>query len=586
MTGAPAGSARWPSFQRVVTIGAPLVTLIRWLPIAMLLVAAALGALSLVAPTTVRAGWWTVVPEDPAGADPFVVMASAAAIAAVAFGLIRGKRDAFLLAVASLGLALVAQAWAPAPARAIVEAGCLGILLLDRSTYRVRSTPGSARLLLALVGVAAALASASVIAPLLAGARPGAVAVEAVLAMRSIASAFSFSGAPPPVALAGFGVAVVILAGLARLVLAVGAIGLLRPEPAELTPLSPRARRIVVEHGHGSLMPFQLAEGVGGCETPGLEAVVVFAVQGRWAIALGEPVGRPEHLAPAWSAFVDSCSRRDLLPAIYQATERGHELDRRTGRSIMVGLEPIIALPGFSMTGSSRANLRHTVTRARRGGIRTVWWPDGIPEVDLPVRAGLADVDAAWRASIAGPTLGFTVGAFDPLALGHTATSVALDATGRPIAFATFRPAGHGGWVLELMRRRPGSVPGAFESCVVEAAERLASSGAIELSLGLVPLAGLDPRSGRLPERLLALAARGARPVYDIRGLESFKRKFDPSWEPRYLVVSRSIDVLGAGLALVRLHLAGRGIAGALATLVRRPSPLHPEPFHSGATHP
>jgi lysylphosphatidylglycerol synthetase-like protein (DUF2156 family) len=82
-----------------------------------------------------------------------------------------------------------------------------------------------------------------------------------------------------------------------------------------------------------------------------------------------------------------------------------------------------------------------------------------------------------------------------------------------------------------------------------------------------------------LVARLLALGARVVRPAYDVRGLAFFKSKFAPTWEPRYLVVSRRTNLPRVLLALLRLHLGGsRGLlkaAGAEFAPHRRPASAH-----------
>jgi phosphatidylglycerol lysyltransferase len=126
------------------------------------------------------------------------------------------------------------------------------------------------------------------------------------------------------------------------------------------------------------------------------------------------------------------------------------------------------------------------------------------------------------------------------------------------VAFAVLRPTGaDDGWMLDVMRRARGGVPGAVEACLVTAIQALGEMGVPKLSLGLAPLAGLDPASDAVAERLLARGARLIRPFYDHEGLAFFKNKFAPTWEPRYLMVCSWLDLPTAVVALLRLHLGG-----------------------------
>ena len=224
-----------------------------------------------------------------------------------------------------------------------------------------------------------------------------------------------------------------------------------------------------------------------------------------------------------------------------------------------VGLEAILDLRSFDLSGSRRANLRHTVTRARRGGVKGEWYPEGLGDDLRGLDAELLEVDREWRLD-GRPELRFTVSGYrrGDLATNPVALARAID--GRVIAFTTFRATGcDGGWVLDVMRRVPGGVPGAVEACIADAALGLRERAATWLSLGLAPLSGLDPRHGSPVERGLAIGAYLIRGSYDVSGLAFFKAKFDPRWEPRYLAVARRTHLPAVLLALLRLHLGGSG---------------------------
>lgn len=224
-------------------------------------------------------------------------------------------------------------------------------------------------------------------------------------------------------------------------------------------------------------------------------------------------------------------------------------------RTFRVGHEALVPLEGFTLATPRRANLRHTVTRARRGGVAVECHRGLAGDDRVRLLPGLLRIDAAWRAAM-GPQLGFTIGTFDPDDLEGVLLAVAIEA-GQPAAFTTFRQTGAGEWVLDLMRRRSGGTPGSVEACLVEGAIALAASGAHALSLGLAPLAGIAPDPSGPEERALVLAARLARPWYDVDGLAFFKSKFDPTWIPRYAAVPSRLDAVGLVFALLGLHLGG-----------------------------
>ena len=250
------------------------------------------------------------------------------------------------------------------------------------------------------------------------------------------------------------------------------------------------------EHGRGALLPFQVGSDKQHFTTSE-GAVIVCGRYGRFAIALGDPTGPAGSEHAAWAAFVASCRSRDEIPAVYQASGQSRADLLALGlRPFRVGHEAIVDLTTFDLGGSKRANLRHTITRARKGGIAFHFYPSGIPAGEREaLEPSMVNINRQWSAA-AGPRLGFTIGYFDPAELHRIAVAVATGADGAAIAFATFRPTGvDGGWVLDLLRRAPGGTPGALEGCLAEAAAGLRETGSPTLSLGLAPLAGLDDAS-------------------------------------------------------------------------------------------
>jgi phosphatidylglycerol lysyltransferase len=89
--------------------------------------------------------------------------------------------------------------------------------------------------------------------------------------------------------------------------------------------------------------------------------------------------------------------------------------------------------------------------------------------------------------------------------------------------------------------------------------------GHARFSLGMVPLAGLQPRRGApLAQRLGALVFRRGEQFYNFQGLRRFKEKFQPDWEPRYMAVPAGLD------PLVALADTAALIAGGFTGLVKR----------------
>ncbi len=200
-----------------------------------------------------------------------------------------------------------------------------------------------------------------------------------------------------------------------------------------------------------------------------------------------------------------------------------------------------IDLASFSLSGKRRASIRHSVTSARRAGLRVVPW-------SIEVSSGVEAVSAGWLATKRGGELGFTLGRFDPSTIGSVDCRVAVDPGGRVAGFVTWRRYDDGhARVLDLMRRAVDAPNPTMDLLVGESLLEFAAADIETASLGAVPLS-----HGRLSER-----------VYPTHSLRRYKEKFAPSWDPLWLVAPSPARVPGAFLAVASAYCPG-GLARAL----------------------
>jgi phosphatidylglycerol lysyltransferase len=84
--------------------------------------------------------------------------------------------------------------------------------------------------------------------------------------------------------------------------------------------------------------------------------------------------------------------------------------------------------------------------------------------------------------------------------------------------------------------------------------EHLRDEGFSAFSLGMAPLAavGTSP-DAPVKERVLRLLFEHANRWFSYRGLYAYKAKFQPRWEPRYLVYGSEMSLAKIAFAIVRL---------------------------------
>jgi phosphatidylglycerol lysyltransferase len=504
-----------------------------------------------------------ILPFDPNDATPALAILSAIGLGALTVGLVRNKAIAWALTLITLCVSLLAQSNLFAhPVLVAAAAVAFSVLLADRRRYEVQTGVGWRRLIVWLFVVClVALAIETLIIIIATDDWPKPLSWAGDFTW-AIANAFGLSDdagqrllqATSRDALLG------LLILLARLPVVLAAIGVLSrvAEPPPDASTRSRARAIADRYGSGALLPFQLGEDKFVFDPVNSDGLVVYGMAGRTAVVLGDLIGPGEEATQLLAEFIDRCRKLDRIPVVYQATPAGRRHLAEAGfRTFKVGEEAIVDLTTFDTAGSRRANLRHTITRCKRDGVTLRWYPDGVPFEEGDLVDDLAVIDAAWRKG-AGPQMGFTISQFERSAVARLPVSVAVGSDGRAVGFTTYRRTGvDGGWVLDLMRRAPGSPPGVVEACIAEAAACFRASGATTLSLGMAPLARLDARNGPLEERLLARGGRLVQRWYDVEGLAFFKDKFDPQWVPRYGAIRHRRDLFAFVVGLLWVHLAG-----------------------------
>ena len=296
----------------------------------------------------------------------------------------------------------------------------------------------------------------------------------------------------------------------------------------------------------------------------GQKAFIMYDVEGRSWVAMGDPVGGDDEARRelVWS-FRDLCERSGGWPLFYQVRPEDLDLYLEVGMNLIkIGEEARVPLAEFNLDGKSKKVLRNTVNKLTREGMRLQIVPAGAVASLLPRLKAISD---AWMRDKGGREKGFSLGTFDPAYLQRT--PMALVWKGEElVAFANlFLTDNKQEASLDLMRYLPEGTAGVMDFLFVELMQWAKGEGYRWFNLGMAPFSGLqNRRSAPLWSRLGALLfGRGER-FYNFRGLHRYKDKFDPVWEPRYLAVPN-----GIALPLVFANVASL-ISGGLSGMVRR----------------
>ncbi|MGY9047520.1 hypothetical protein P775_07000 [Puniceibacterium antarcticum] len=289
---------------------------------------------------------------------------------------------------------------------------------------------------------------------------------------------------------------------------------------------------------------------------------LMYAVKGgRW-VALSDPVGDTAEFTDLCWSFIDLARGASAQPVFYEVSADNLAIYVELGLGLhKIGEEAVVALDTFSLSGSSFKSMRAAHNKRQREGLSMTI---ALPPHDDAVMRDLQAVSQSWLGGKSGFEKGFSVGRFDPAYLDRFPIAL-VRRDGRILAFASILAPGDGSRVaIDLMRYLPDEASGMMEFLFLSLIEHYRDAGALELSLGVAPLAGLSSRSvGRMWSRVGRFIYRHGGAFYNFEGLRAFKQKFRPDWRPRYIVVAPGLSPTRA-MADVALLIAGgpRGLIG------------------------
>jgi phosphatidylglycerol lysyltransferase len=269
---------------------------------------------------------------------------------------------------------------------------------------------------------------------------------------------------------------------------------------------------------------------------PSRDAFLMYGVEGRTWVAMGDPVAAREEdrRELAWQ-FRELCERHDGWPVFYQVHPDHLGLYVELGLTLLkFGEEARVRLAEFSLDGKARKAMRNNVNRLERDGYRfEVTETAAVPELLPRLRA----VSDAWLSGKNSREKGFSLGFFNEDYL-RTGPVAIVRSNSEVVAFANLWRGAREELSVDLMRYSPDSPHGLMDYLFVKLMLWGREQGYGWFNLGMSPLAGLQNRSfAPLWNRFGALVFGGGEAFYNFRGLHQYKDKFDPQWEARYLAV-------------------------------------------------
>jgi phosphatidylglycerol lysyltransferase len=328
-------------------------------------------------------------------------------------------------------------------------------------------------------------------------------------------------------------------------ILAFGVMRLMRPAPPEVEPptdadLDDAARLL---RGQPHTQPYLVyLRDKSLLFSAGREAFLMYGVQGKTWVALGDPIGDPACATALIRQFFGKCDDFGGIPVFYQVSkDKLHQYADFGLTFVKLGEEAFVALDTFSLDGAERKPFRLVMNRFARSSLSfRIVPPEQVPAMLPRIRA----VSDDWLAHKAAAEKGFSLGFFDAEYVCRFPLAVIEDGA-RVEAFASLWP-GAGGEELsvDLMRYRASAPRNAMEVLLLHLMLWGKENGYRRFSLGMAPLSGLEmsavaPAWTRMGNWLFE---RGGT-FYNFQGLRTYKEKFHPEWEPRYLAYPGGLNL-------------------------------------------
>ena len=310
-------------------------------------------------------------------------------------------------------------------------------------------------------------------------------------------------------------------------------------------------RDLVTVWGVDTLAPFVLRGDKSYFFNDDESAFLAYKVVGGVAIVSGDPIGPPDRFADLVGSFLQSARSRGWRVAILGASEHALHVYRKHGlHTLYHGDEAVVETADFSLEGRAIRKVRQSVHRLERAGYTaTALAPNAVTRAE---REELEELSRAWRGTQ--PERGFVM-ALDTLF--RLDDEQALFVVGRApdgsaAGFLHFAVCRRGSALSLSSMPRLRTTPNGFNEWLVCVAIAWARAhGFDRVSLNFAPFAALLAPEAELSalQRLERRALLRLKGHFQLDNLLLFNRKFFPTWQPRFVVYEKRLDLPRVGIA-------------------------------------
>ncbi len=278
-------------------------------------------------------------------------------------------------------------------------------------------------------------------------------------------------------------------------------------------------------------------------------ACITYKITGTILYAIADPIGPKQERTELIKAFCKWANNRRLKVCFLPINESNLSLYDLTGlNSLQIGANALVDIDSYLQTTARDKWWRWQKNRSIKTGYE---YRTSQPPHTPALLAEFQQVSDAWLSLHGRKERSFAIGYYDTTYINRCVVGYLVDAQGSLIAFTnhlpTFRQVPIAS--VDLLRYVP-TAASAMPYLLYKTIENMQTTGQYKyFDLGFVPFA-----SAKSP--IIAIIRKLGAKKFSARGLEQFKNKFDPEWQPVY--VSYDGDIGDLALIVANLEPAMR----------------------------
>ena len=316
-----------------------------------------------------------------------------------------------------------------------------------------------------------------------------------------------------------------------------------------------QAKKIIEEFGGDTLDYFALRDDKTWLFTG--QSLVAYSVINGVMLISPDPIGPPQDRADVWSDVIDFADSRNWAITVLAASESWLPIYRAAGFvDHYIGDEAIVDAGVFTLQGKSMKSLRGAYNRIQKAGYSVKCYV-GESEISPELKDELLELMTETRQGESERGFSMTLSRiFDPRD-DTLLLAVCFDENNKPRAFNQYIPATYvDGYSLDLMRRTSDedAPNGLTDYVIIETLLWMAERDLHGLGLNFATMRAVvagesgDSSFQRVERSVLHYFSDSMQ----IESLWKFNKKYDPYWNPRYVVTGPFLPIARSSLAIAR----------------------------------